>query len=87
MPEEKIVEATFLNNKHKVLDYEWRAGIHTIGVVAYEKDDGWMAAIGMAGTMGKNVDLYMVCAHGATLKKAEAIAFFPSLDPKTCKND
>lgn len=72
---------------YNILDTIWRTGLNTIGVVAIKTNTGWKAYMGVADGFSEKEDKYKIASSGTKLRKAEAIAFFPKLDPKKCEND
>lgn len=75
------------HDQYTIIGIEWRSGLHTVGAVAIKTNIGWKAYIGAGGVINDDMDAHMIAANGAKLKKAEAIAFFPDLDPKKCENE
>ena len=71
------------NEGYKILDSAWRTGMYEyiIGFVAIETRGGWRAFIGCVKPFSEKCDAQAIAARGCKLKKEEALAFMPNLDP------
>jgi len=67
--------------QYKILAVEWRAGLDTVGIVAFQRyGDKWRAVMGVARGKEEKDDIRHIAAHGAVLSRREAMAFFPSMN-------
>ncbi len=71
---------------YKILASEFRTSLTSVGIVAIQTNTGWKAYIGCCSTTSI-CDVQQIAAHGAKLKKKEALAFFPNLNKKKCENE
>lgn len=75
---------------NKIIAYTWRTAHDTVGIVAVriygdgKSKDYWRAYIGVAKRKDEDTeirDAKFIADYGARLSKAEAVPFFPKLNP------
>lgn len=74
---------SILESLKNVIDWHWRSGRDTVGIVAVWITPGkeWTAYIGVAKGTDEGADVAYIRKYGARLTLMEAMAFFPALDP------
>ena len=72
----------------KILNWIWRSGRDTVGIVLVECDDGKKRTyMGVATGITEEGDAHLIADHGARLAYHEALAFFPALKVQEYGNE
>lgn len=69
----------------EIVGVEWRSGDGTVGIIAVDYKEYWVAYIGPAKYHSESEDIIAIAQNGAKLLQREAQGFFPDLDPQRYK--
>lgn len=74
-------------NQNKIIEWTWRSGRQTVGIVAAEVGVGqWRGYIGVAQDVSEEYDAGFIRDWGAKLTESEARPFFPSMKDRPYAN-